>query len=145
MKSLIKRLIGGTVIMTILASTQIQAEEIVAEQLIRSTSSWNGDSLPSYPEGQPEVSILKFTIPAGAALPNHTHSVINAGILLSGALTVVSVDGDELHLKAGDTLIELVDKIHHGQNDGDVPAVIVVFYAGIQGEEFTHVENGDSH
>ncbi len=140
-----KSLIFGVIILMILASTQIKADEIVAEQLIRSSSSWNGDTLPTYPKGQPEVSILKFTIPAGAALPNHTHSAINAGILLSGTLTVVSEDGDELHMTAGDTLIELVGKVHHGQNDGDEPAVIVVFYAGIKGQEFTHLENADSH
>lgn len=64
-----KSLIFGMVILMMLASTQIQAEEIVAEQLIQSSSSWNGDTLPAYPEGQPEVSILKFTIATGAAPP----------------------------------------------------------------------------
>lgn len=122
-----------------------QAQEIVAETLVQSTSSWNGDALPAYPKGQPEVSILKFTIPAGATLPDHMHSAINAGIMLSGKLTVISEDGDELHLEAGDTLVELVNKYHKGQNDGDDPVVIVVFYAGIEGEEFTHKASADSH
>ena len=127
------------------AEPQEQAQKIVAETLLQSTLSWNGDPLPAYPEGTPEVSILKFTIPAGATLPSHLHTVINAGILLSGNLTVVSEDQDELHLKPGDTLIELVNKYHQGRNTGDEPAVIVVFYAGIEGQEFTHIKNGDSH
>jgi len=154
------------VILLLLVSTPLQAQEtaqaptsapaqapipasvpakIVAETLVRSTSSWNGDALPAYPEGTPEISILKFTIPPGATLPSHLHTAINAGVLLSGALTVVSEDQDVLHLKPGDTLIELVNKYHEGRSTGDEPAVIVVFYAGIEGEEFTHLKNGDSH
>ena len=162
-----KKLISGTIILLLLASPQSHAQEtaqsptsalaqppisappatqkIVAETLVRSTVSWNGDALPAYPEGTPEISILKFTIPAGATLPDHLHTAINAGILLSGALTVVSEDQDELHLKPGDTLIELVNKYHQGRSTGDEPAVIVVFYAGIEGEEFTHIKNGESH
>lgn len=162
-----KNLIIATVILLVLVSIQLQAQEtaqaptstsaqspisapapaqkIVVETLVRSTSSWNGDALPAYAEGTPEISILKFTIPAGATLPSHLHTAINAGILLSGALTVVSEDQDELHLKPGDTLIELVNKYHQGRSTGDEPAVIVVFYAGIEGEEFTHLKDADSH
>lgn len=128
-----------------LAPTPAQPQEILAETLLRSTSSWNGAALPAYPKGTPEISILKFTIPAGATLPSHLHTVINAGILLSGSLSVVSEDQEELLLEPGDTLIELVDKYHQGRSIGDEPAVIVVFYAGIEGEAFTHIKNADSH
>ena len=140
-----KRFISGLFILMVLASTPVLADDIVVEKLIQSTASWDGESLPPYAEGQPEITILKFTIPAGAKLANHTHSVINAGVLLSGTLTVVTEDQQEHHLKSGDALIELVGKVHHGQNDGVDPAVIVVFYAGIKGEEFTHMMPGASH
>jgi len=42
-----------------------------------------------------------------------------------------------LHLKAGDALIEVVDKLHHGHNDGNVPAEIIVFYAAAKGDKIT--------
>ncbi len=102
------------------------------ETLARATSSWNGEALPGYPQGAPEVTILKMTIPPKTELPWHKHPFINAGVLLSGELTVVTRDGKTLHLKAGDALVELVDTWHHGINDGDVPAEIIVFYAGIK-------------
>jgi quercetin dioxygenase-like cupin family protein len=102
------------------------------ETLARATSSWNGDALPGYPQGAPEVTILKMTIPPKTELPWHKHPFINAGVLLSGELTVVTRDGKTLHLKVGDALVELVDTWHHGVNDGDVPAQIIVFYAGIK-------------
>jgi quercetin dioxygenase-like cupin family protein len=57
--------------------------------------------------------------------------VINAGVLISGQLTVVTKDGKTLHLKAGDPIVEVVNTFHYGINQGKVPAEIVVFYAGI--------------
>ena len=68
--------------------------------------------------------------------------VINAGVLLSGQLTVVSKDGKELHLKAGDPIVEVVKTLHYGFNPGDMPAEIVVFYAGTAGAPITIVEQG---
>lgn len=115
------------------AQAQYGTPAIEAEVLARSTQSWDGSTLPNYPRALPEISILRIRIPPGAALPVHKHPVINAGVLLTGQLTVISEDGDTLHLKAGDAIIELVNKWHYGRNDGDTTAEIVVFYAGIGG------------
>jgi len=105
---------------------------IKAETLAKTTSSWNGAALPAYPEGQPEVTILKITIPPQSELPWHEHPFINAGILLSGEITVVAEGGETRHVKAGEALVELVNTWHHGVNDGTVPAEILVVYAGIK-------------
>ncbi|MEY4484386.1 MAG: hypothetical protein RL693_1838 [Verrucomicrobiota bacterium] len=110
---------------------------IVSHELVKSTKSWDGDTLPAYPKGQPEISIRRIIIPAGAKLETHLHLVINAGVLLSGELTVVKVDGPTLHLKAGDPIVELVNKRHHAINEGKVPAEIVVVYAGVVGAQPT--------
>lgn len=106
---------------------------IVARELVKSTRSWDGELLPAYPSGQPEVTIKRILIPAGARLESHTHPVINAGVLVSGELTVVAVDGKTLRLKAGDPIVELVNKSHFGINEGKVPAEIIVVYAGTAG------------
>lgn len=111
------------------------AQQPASEKLIESHLSWNGDSLPSYPEGKPKISIVKVTIPPHSELPKHYHPVINAGILLKGELTVIDEKGNTLHMKAGDPIIEVVDLIHYGKNEGDIPAEIVVFYAGTDGKE----------
>jgi quercetin dioxygenase-like cupin family protein len=106
------------------------APHVRVEQLAKTSESWDGTPLPAYPEGKPEVTILKYTIPAKTRLPMHKHNVINAGILLRGNLKVVAEDGRELQLKAGDTIVELVNKWHFGISEGDGPVEIVVFYAG---------------
>lgn len=105
--------------------------------LTKTTSSWNGSELPQYPEGQPEITILRITIPPKSRLPVHEHPVINAGVLLKGQLTVVTEDNEILHLKAGDPIVELVNKPHFGRNEGNEPAEIIVFYAGIKDKPIT--------
>lgn len=107
------------------------------ETLAKSSTSWDGATLPAYPAGQPEVTLLRITIPAGQKLPVHTHPVINVGLLLKGELTVQTEDGKTLVLRAGDPIVETVDTWHHGQNTGTEPAEIVVFYAGTQGQPVT--------
>ncbi len=108
-------------------------ENVSVEVLSKTGVSWNGDPLPAFPAGKPEITILRITIPAGTSLPLHKHPVINAGVLITGELTVVTDDGKRLHLKSGDSIVEVVNKWHYGINEGKVPAEIIVFYAGTKG------------
>ena len=110
---------------------------VEVKQLAKSTKSWDGEALPEYPQGQPEVTILRIKIPAGAKLEIHNHPVINAGVLLNGELTVVAEDNKILHLKAGDSIVELVNKKHYGKNEGGETAEIIVFYAGVENKPIT--------
>jgi len=104
---------------------------VEVDVLAKASSSWDGKTLPCYVEGKPEITILKITIPPKTQLPLHKHPVINAGVLLKGELTVVTEDKKTLHLKAGDSIVEVVNKWHYGKNEGNEPAEIIVFYAGI--------------
>lgn len=113
------------------AEGPVPALGIQVDVLAKSGASWDGTTLPSYPDGAPEITILKISIPPGRRLPLHQHPVINAGYLLSGRLRVVAEDNQTLDLKAGDALVEVVKKWHYGINEGTEPAVIVVFYAGV--------------
>lgn len=103
---------------------------IRSTQLIKSSTSWDGQPLPAYKTGTPEITILRITIPAGSTLPMHKHPVINAGVLLKGELTVITENGDILYLKPYDPIVETVKTWHYGRNDGDEAAEIIVFYAG---------------
>jgi len=67
----------------------------------------------------------------------HKHPVINAGVLLSGELTVVTEDNKTLYLKAGESIVEVVNKWHYGKNEGNKTAEILVFYAGVQDTPIT--------
>ncbi|QFU21951.1 cupin domain-containing protein [Shewanella eurypsychrophilus] len=112
-----------------------------SKDLIKSTESWDGNKLPAYSLTQPEVTIKEIVIASGEELPWHQHPVINAGILLSGELMVYTRDGKQKNLKAGDTLIELVNTSHYGKNISEEPAKIVVFYLAEQGDKVTVLDH----
>lgn len=127
-----KKLIYG-ICFVLLSASNVSAEDasaVHADVLAKTSSSWDGSHLPDYPKGSPELTILRIKIPAGAQLPLHKHPSINAGVLLSGELTVITEDNKVLHLKAGEAIVEVVDKWHYGKNEGDKTAEIIVFYAG---------------
>ena len=67
----------------------------------------------------------------------HEHPVINSGYLVSGELTVIAKDNKKLHLKAGDSIVEIVNKKHYGKNEGTDTAEIIVFYAGVVNKPIT--------
>ncbi|EAZ81114.1 cupin domain-containing protein [Algoriphagus machipongonensis] len=115
--------------------------EIEVIKLVESSTSWNGDKLPSYPEKEPKLSILKFTIPPNTKMQMHKHLAINAGVLVKGELMVISEYADTLFLKEGDPIVELYDTWHFGENLGSVPAEIIVFYAGEEGTPITILKN----
>jgi len=102
------------------------------EVMAKTTKSWDNKNLIAYPSGEPEITILNITIPPHSKLDWHKHPVINAGILVKGSLSVVSENGKTLHLKEGDSIVELVDTWHYGKNDSNESAQIIVFYAGIK-------------
>jgi quercetin dioxygenase-like cupin family protein len=126
-----KNILGICIVLFL--SINVWAEDvnnIIVDTLAKSSSSWDGEALPAYPQGKPEVTILRIKIPAGAKLEMHNHPVINAGVLLAGELTVVTESNKTLHLKAGDSIVEVVNKKHYGKNEGAETAEIIVFYAG---------------
>ena len=122
------------VAMALQGAFAVESKGVSVDVLAKSTLSWDGSAMPEYPKGTPEVSVLKIVIPPHTTLPMHKHPLINAGILLEGELTVITEAKKTLHLKAGEALIEVVNTWHYGINEGETPAVIVVFYAGVQGQ-----------
>lgn len=135
-----KTLLSGLLLAALLPLTGGMSESpptTEVEVLAQTTTSWDGTPLPRYPRSQPEITILRIEIPPHTQLPLHKHLVINAGVLLQGSLTVVAESGRVLHLEAGDSIVELVNQWHYGRNDGDVPAELIVFYAGTPGRPIT--------
>ena len=136
-----KYIILGSLWLILFSSCAVKRnQKIEVIKLVETTKSWNGDKLPSYPEGKPKITVLKITIPQKTTLHRHYHPVINSGILLKGELKVVDIDGNILNLKTGDVIVELVNKIHYGVNEGNKPVEIVVFYAGTEDLPITVIE-----
>lgn len=117
---MLRRIVFGFCLILLLTGN-IHAQEkesATVDVLAKTITSWDNNALPHYPEGTPEITILRIQIPPKVQLPFHAHPVINAGVLLAGELTVVSKDNEILHLKVGDAIVEVVNKWHYGVNEG---------------------------
>ena len=102
-------------------------------ELIRTSQSWDGVDLPDYLVGKPEIVGIKYEIPAGEKLGWHDHPVMNFGIMVEGELTIVSIDGKEKTVYAGEAVVEMVGTIHQGENRGTKPVVLYMFYLSQEG------------
>ena len=106
---------------------------VSVETLLKTGASWDGTPFERYPDAAPELTVLKITIPPRTALPWHRHPMPNAAYVVSGELLVETRDGGQtIRLVAGDVLPEMVNGVHRGVT-GDVPVVLIVFYAGARG------------
>lgn len=107
--------------------------EAKKEIILKTGESWDGTPFPKYPEGEPEITITKVTLPVKASLPFHKHSFIHSGIVLKGEMTITTEGGKMKRLKAGDAISEVFDW-HSATNTGKEEVEVIVFDAGIKGQ-----------
>lgn len=116
------------------SKVELYDKEIRVQQITKTEKSWNGAQLPDYPTTQPEITVLKISIPPKAKLPVHKHPLISVAYLVKGELTVsLENNSKSLTLKPGDVDTEVINTWHYGVNHGDVTAELIVFYAGTAG------------
>lgn len=109
---------------------ELDASGITAQCLVESSCGWDGSPLPNYPEGTPLLSIYKYVFPPHSVTADHFHKIINCGVVTSGQITLVCRNGREKTVHAGEAVIEIDGEVHHGENRGDAPAEVIMFYAG---------------
>jgi len=116
------------------AEAEPSASKAHADHLLNATHSWNGVSYTPYTTSQPELSMIRLTIPAHTALPWHTHPFPNAGYVLQGSLTIQDKEsGKSRTFHQGEAFAESVNDVHRGVA-GDEPTVLLLTYAGAEGQ-----------
>ena len=110
-----------------------EVQEVRSAELIRTSQSWDGVELPDYLQGRPELVAVKYEFPAGQKLGWHHHPVMNYGILVQGELTIIGQDGKEKVVHEGEAIVEMVNTVHHGENRGDKPVILYMFYLSQDG------------
>lgn len=104
-----------------------------AEVILVTDCSWEGTKLAPYPQSQPELTVIKITVPPHTTLDWHTHSVPNAGYLMEGTLTLENkLSGEKIVAQTGGALAETLNVAHRGIT-GESGATLIVFYAGTNG------------
>ena len=109
---------------------ELDSSGITADCLVETSNGWDGSPLPNYPTGKPFLSLYKYVFPPHSVTADHYHKIINCGVVTSGELTLVCADGREKTVRAGEAVVEIDGEVHHGENRGDVPAEVIMFYAG---------------
>ncbi|MET3815191.1 cupin domain-containing protein [Pantoea sp. UYEF8] len=119
------------------------ASGVNAVEVMRSSQAWNGEEIECYPAGQPELTVMRLSLPANTSLPWHTHPMPNAAFVLSGTLMVEDKQsGEQQTFKAGEALNETVNSAHRGFTL-DQPAELVITYAGVKGQQLTEPLPGE--
>jgi quercetin dioxygenase-like cupin family protein len=112
-------------------------QKTMAEVLVKSTFSWDASELPAYPQGKPEITIIRVIVPPKTKLSIHEHPIISAIVILKGQLTITTERNKELTVNTGDAIVEVVDQWHYGENKSNKPVELLVFYAGVKDEPAT--------
>lgn len=106
---------------------------VETETLLESEHAWDGTQYSAYPQGTPQLSVLKITIAPNSSLAWHQHPIPNAAYVQSGVVTIEKKStGEKRQVTAGEVLPEVVDIAHRGYT-GNEGAVLIVFYAGKKG------------
>jgi cupin domain len=89
------RVLSGLFLWLIPGVLGAREPQIEVRQILQTTQSWDGVNYQRYPTGQPQLTVLRITIPPKTALHWHHHPVISVGYVLSGHLTIEKRDTGE--------------------------------------------------
>lgn len=99
---------------------------VKAKRIYSATTTNSGQPI-KLPQGNVEVVVWMYDIPAGSTLPVHKHPFQRYGYVLQGTLQVIDVEnGRRFEYKAGDLIVEMVDGWHYGVNKGRGPVRLLV-------------------
>jgi quercetin dioxygenase-like cupin family protein len=126
-------LISSLLWMITASNSEAGDTHIVVDQLLQATRSWDGNKYPRYATGQPQITILRISIPPNTALDWHEHPMISAAYVVSGQITLeIRATRKRKTIYAGQALAESVATVHRGYTTNQ-PVELVVFYAGAVG------------
>jgi quercetin dioxygenase-like cupin family protein len=108
------------------AAQEAAQKPIVTREILSTTRTAAGQPIV-LPPGPVRLIVTQYDIAPGATLPVHKHPYQRYAYVLAGALTVTETDTGAKHdYKAGDVVVEMVERWHSGQNLGTEPVRLLV-------------------
>ena len=121
----------------LLLASSVQAAPQPEIQELFKASRTPGNRMVAYPQGTPEMRVVRVGLPVGATIPLHTHPSPVIVVVTKGAMTNVRlVDGNEVVsvVRPGDGFLEgHSDEPHYVTNKGPEPAEALVTFASVEG------------
>ena len=118
-------------------SARANAPQNVTRTVARKTAAPPVLAPIALPQGPLEVVASIYTLAPGARLPEHKHPFQRYAYVLEGALMVQQADSSSRIYRAGEFIIEGVDRWHYGATVGDAAAKLLVIDQAPQGGEAT--------
>jgi quercetin dioxygenase-like cupin family protein len=115
-------------ILLMAAPSALAQDQITVQTLSKGSVSWDGGSI-QYPEGSPEITVVRIQVPEGAELSLHCHTVPLAAYVAKGAIEVTTSSNEKKIFRQGEAFIEVMNKWHRGLGAGK-DTQLIVFYAG---------------
>lgn len=104
-------------------------DELRTELLLQTSDAWDGSPYECYPQNRPQISVLRVSLAPYASTKWHSHPGITVGYVLSGCLTIETVDGKSGRFTSGHAVAETTMKSHRGIAGKD-PVEAIVFCVG---------------
>ena len=128
--------VGWAAGLMLLASSVQAAPQPEIQELFKASRT-PGNRMVAYPQGTPEMRVVRVSLPVGATFPLHTHPSPVVVVVTKGAMTNVRlVDGNEVVsvVRPGDGFLEgHSDEPHYVTNKGPEPAEALVTFASVEG------------
>lgn len=123
----IRAVILGFILVLFMTNSAYSAEK---EVLLKTTSTWDNVEYQKLKIKKPEVTVLKINIGVNESLKMHKHDLVNIAYVKKGTLTVYTDKNEQITVKEGECLPEIIGKYHYGKNTGNEPVELIVFYIG---------------
>jgi quercetin dioxygenase-like cupin family protein len=106
----------------------------VTAHILKKTSVTADGNKIVYPKtDKAEVTAMTVEIAPGAETGWHKHPVPVYGYVISGNLSVELEGGQRFNYATGEAIIEVINTMHNGKNNGTEPVQLAVFYLGAEG------------
>ena len=106
----------------------------VSATVLKSSSVTGNDQKIAYPvTDKAEVTAMMVTLAPGAETGWHSHPIPVYAYVVEGKLDVELEGGQVITYRSGDAIIEVVNTLHNGSNQGPEDVRLVAFYTGVEG------------
>jgi quercetin dioxygenase-like cupin family protein len=106
---------------------------VKVDKLLASSTTYTGQPLSYNNTANPEVTALVVHFPPGGSTGWHKHPVPVYAYILDGELTINMKDGSSFRFKKGEVVLEVMNTLHNGVNNGEKETTLMVFYSGTAG------------
>jgi quercetin dioxygenase-like cupin family protein len=105
-------------------------QDIKIERILKTNTTSIGQKIGFTSAADPEVTILKVTIPPGKETGWHKHLFPVFAYVESGTLDVELENGKKVKFTKGSSFAEVTNVYHDGKNEGKEDLVLIAFYLG---------------